>query len=121
MNVVHLIGNLGKDPETKTLEGGVKVTSFTLATSKKFKDKSGNRQELTEWHNIVLFRGLAEIAEKYVKKGNKVSISGEIQYKTWDDNEGNKRYMTQILGNDMIMLGGKENVTPIAEDNLPPF
>ncbi len=107
MNKVTLIGNVGKDPETKTLESGTKVTQFTLATSEKWKDKEGNKQEETTWHNIVLWRGLAEVAEKYVKKGSQLAIEGKITSRSYDDKEGVTRYITEIVGKDMKMLGSK--------------
>lgn len=104
VNKVTLIGNVGKDPETRYLDNGVPVTTFSLATSESFKNKTGERVTATEWHNIVLWRGLAEIAEKYVKKGDPLFIEGKIRTRTWEDKEGNRRYTTEIIGNNMIML-----------------
>jgi single-strand DNA-binding protein len=106
VNKVILIGNLGKDPEIMNLENGVKKASFSLATTETYKDKTGNRTSLTEWHNIVLWRGLAEVAESYLKKGNQIYLEGKIRSRSWDDKDGNKRYTTEIIGDFMQMLGG---------------
>lgn len=107
VNKVILVGNVGKDPEVRYLDNGVAVAQFSLATSETFKDKSGNRQTRTEWHNIVLWRGLAEVAEKYVKKGNPLYIEGKITNRSYDAQDGSKRYITEIVGNEMKMLGSK--------------
>jgi single-strand DNA-binding protein len=107
INKVILIGNLGKDPEVRHLEGGVAVARFPLATSETFKDKNGERQERTEWHNIVVWRGLAEVAEKYVKKGQSVYIEGRIRTNSYQDKDGVQRYNTEIVADNMTMLGGK--------------
>lgn len=107
INKVILIGNLGKDPEIFTFENGVKKASFSLATTESYKDKEGNRVDQTEWHNIVLWRGLAEVAEKYLGKGNQIYLEGKIKTRVWDDKDGNKRYTTEIYGDNMTMLGGR--------------
>jgi len=107
VNKVILIGNLGKDPEVRHLEGGVAVARFPIATSETFKDKSGQRQERTEWHNIVVWRGLAEVAEKYLRKGNSVFIEGRIRTNSYQDKEGVQRYSTEIVADNMTMLGGR--------------
>ncbi len=117
VNKVILIGNLGKDPEVRSLESGVKVAKFSLATTETYKDKEGVRQQITEWHNIVLWRGLAEVAEKYLKKGNQLYVEGRIKSSSWDDKEGIKRYTTEIVGDNMTMLGGKRNDE--STDNKP--
>lgn len=104
VNKVILIGNLGKDPEVRHLEGGVAVARFPLATSESYKDKSGQRVEKTEWHNIVLWRGLAEVAEKYLRKGQSVFIEGKIRTTQYQDKEGNQRYSTEIVADNMTML-----------------
>ena len=104
VNKVILIGNVGKDPEVKHLENGTVLTKFPLATSETYK-KDNEKVTNTEWHNIVLFRSQAEIAEKYVKKGDALYIEGKIRTRSWDDQDGNKRYMTEIVGNNMQMLG----------------
>ncbi|WP_299709135.1 single-stranded DNA-binding protein [uncultured Pontibacter sp.] len=108
VNKVILIGNLGKDPEVRHLEGGVAVARFPIATSETFKDKNGDRQERTEWHNIVLWRGLAEVAEKYLRKGQSVFIEGKIRTNSYQDKEGVQRYSTEIVADNMTMLGGRE-------------
>ena len=97
LNKVILVGNLGKDPEVRHLEGGVAVASFSLATSESYKDKAGQRIEQTEWHNIVVWRALAESAEKYLKKGMTIYIEGKLRTRSSDD-KGYKRYMTEIVG-----------------------
>jgi single-strand DNA-binding protein len=104
-----LIGNLGKDPEVRAIPSGVKVANFPIATSESYNDKSGQRVEKTEWHNIVMWRGLAEVAEKYLKKGNPVFIEGRLQTRSWDDQSGQKRYMTEIVADNMVMLGGRKD------------
>lgn len=107
VNKVILVGNLGKDPEVRHLESGAVVANFPIATTETYKDKSGNRQEQTEWHNIVLWRGLAEVAEKYLRKGNQVYIEGKLRSRSWEDKEGNTRYITEVIGDNMTMLGSK--------------
>lgn len=105
VNKVILVGNVGKDPEIKYLESGVAVAQFSLATSESFKDKSGQRTSRTEWHNVVLWRGLAEVAEKYVKKGQMLYIEGKISNRSYDAQDGTKRYISEIVGSEMKMLG----------------
>ena len=112
VNKAILIGNLGRDPETRTLESGVKVTKFPMATTETFKNKDGVKTDQTEWHNIVLWRGLAEVAEKYLRKGDSVYIEGKISYRQWDDKDGNKRYTTDIVADNMTMLGGARRDDP---------
>ncbi len=109
INKVILVGNLGKDPETFTFENGVKKVSFSLATTESYKDKEGNKIDQTEWHNVVLWRGLADVAEKYLSKGSQVYIEGKIKTRAWDDKDGNKRYTTEIYGDNMTMLGGRRD------------
>ena len=109
INKVILVGNLGKDPEVRHLEGGASVANFTLATSETYKDKNGNRNEQTEWHSIVVWRGLADVAEKYLKKGMTIYIEGKLRTRSWDDKEGNKRYTTEIVGDSFTILSKKEN------------
>ena len=111
VNKVILVGNLGKDPETYTFNNGVKKVSFSLATSESYKDKEGNRIDKTEWHNIVVWRGLADVAEKYLNKGNKVYIEGKIKTRSWEDKDGIKRYTTEIYGDNMTMLSGKKQAS----------
>jgi single-strand DNA-binding protein len=110
INKVILVGNLGKDPEVRYLEGGTAVANFPIATSETYKDKnSGEKKTNTEWHNIVLWRGLAEIAEKYLKKGAQVYIEGKLKTRQWQDKEGNNRYSTEIVGDNLQMLGRKDD------------
>ena len=120
VNKVILVGNLGKDPEVRHLEGGVAVASFSLATSEVYKDKTGTRQEQTEWHNIVVWRGLADIAEKYLKKGMTIYVEGKLRTRSWDDKEGHKRYTTEIVGDTFTILSKKENANSsgTANDSL---
>jgi single-strand DNA-binding protein len=107
VNKVILVGNVGKDPDIRYLEGGTAVCSFPLATSETYRNRDGERITSTEWHNIVLWRGLAEIAERYVKKGSQLYIEGRIRTRSWDDRDGNKRYTTEIIADNMQMLGRK--------------
>jgi single-strand DNA-binding protein len=108
VNKVILIGNLGKDPEIKYTSTGTPVAKFSLATNEKYKDKSGQWQERTEWHNIIAWQRLAEIVGEYVKKGSKLYIEGRIQTNSWDDKEsGQKKYRTEIVANDLVLLSGR--------------
>lgn len=125
VNKVILIGNLGKDPEVRSLEGGAKVASFSLATNEVFKGKDGNKVEQTEWHNIVVWRGLAELAEKYLRKGSQIYLEGKIKTRSWDDKDGNKRYTTEIVGDNMTFLGkpmsdSQNNPPTHSSDDAPP-
>jgi single-strand DNA-binding protein len=108
VNKVILVGNLGKDPEIRYMPNGNAVANLTLATSESWKDKqTGDQQEKTEWHRIVMFRRLAEIAGEYLKKGSQVYIEGKLQTRKWQDNSGNDRYTTEIVADEMQMLGGR--------------
>ena len=107
VNKVILIGRLGKDPETRYMPNGEAVTNVTLATSENWKDKSGVKQEKTEWHNLVFYRRLAEVAGEYLKKGSMVYVEGKLQTRKWQDKEGRDRYTTEIIADQMQMLGGK--------------
>ncbi len=107
VNKVILIGNLGKDPEVRYSPGGSAVANITLATSEGWKDKEGNTQEKTEWHRVVFFSRLAEIAGEYLKKGSKVYIEGKLQTRKWQDKEGQDRYTTEVVANEMQMLDSK--------------
>lgn len=109
VNKVILIGRLGKDPETRYMTNGDAVTNATLATSERWKDKAGEPQEKTEWHSLVFYRRLAEIAGEYLKKGAQVYIEGKLQTRKWQDKEGKDRYTTEIIVNEMTMLGGKRD------------
>src|SRR5574344_1834157 len=97
LNKVMLIGNVGRDPEVRHLESGVVTASFTLATTERYKDRNGEQKEQTEWHNIVCWRSLAEIAEKYVRKGSSLYVEGKIRNRSYNDKEGNTKYITEIL------------------------
>src|ERR1017187_362192 len=107
VNKAMIIGHLGKDPETRYMTNGDAVTSFSIATSETWKDKSGEKQEKTEWHNIVLFKRLAEIAGEYLHKGSLVYIEGKLTTEKWQDKEGKDRYTTKIIANELKMLSGK--------------
>jgi single-strand DNA-binding protein len=108
VNKVILVGNLGRDPEMRSTQGGQPVANFSVATSRKFKDKDGNRQEQTEWHNIVCFGRQAEIAGQYLTKGKKVFIEGRLQTRNWDDKEsGKKQYRTEVICENFQMLDSR--------------
>jgi single-strand DNA-binding protein len=110
VNKVILIGNLGKDPEIRRLENGAVVASFSIATSETYIEKStGERRETTDWHNIVAWRGLAEVIEKYLRKGTKIYVEGKLKTRTWQDKEGNNRYTTEVLAEEMTILSRPEN------------
>jgi len=123
VNKVILIGNLGKDPEVRYLDNGVAVANMSIATTENYKNKEGDRVSQTEWHDVVLWRGLAEIAEKYLKKGSSVYIEGKIRTNKWVDKDENTRYKTEILADKLNMLGrsvnSDDNNTPSTEDDLP--
>ncbi|MBA4321466.1 MAG: single-stranded DNA-binding protein [Odoribacter sp.] len=103
-NRVQLIGNLGMDPETKTLDSGKKVSKFSLATSESYKNADGKKVEETTWHNIVAWNGIADVAGKYLKKGHQVAIEGRIVYRTYEDKNKVTKHVTEIVVNDMLML-----------------
>ncbi len=109
VNKVILVGNLGKDPEVRHIDGGNVVANFSIATTEGYRDKNGERRERTEWHNVVLWRGLAGVAEKYLKKGSQVYIEGRLQTRSWEDKDGNTRYTTEVIGNNLVMLGRASN------------
>ena len=104
-NKATILGNLGADPEVRTTSGGTKVATLSVATSRQWKDAEGADQEKTEWHRIICWEGLADICEKYLKKGDQVFIEGPIEYQKWEDKEGTTRYSTEIRGRELIMLG----------------
>src|SRR3954469_9657315 len=108
VNKVILVGHLGKDPEARSLEGGVSVVSFPLATSESF-NKDGRKIEQTEWHNIVMWRGLADVAAKFLQKGKLVYIEGKIRTRSFEDREGIKKYTTEIVAENFTMLGRKSD------------
>jgi single-strand DNA-binding protein len=109
VNKVILVGNLGKDPEVRHLENGTAVANFPIATSESYKDKQGNRVDQTEWHNVVVWRKLAEIAENYLKKGSQIYLEGKLRTRSWDDPQGNKKYTTEVVADTFTMLGRKED------------
>jgi len=109
VNKVILVGHLGKDPEVRHLENGTSVANFTLATSESYKDKAGNRIDQTEWHNIVVWRGLADVAEKFLKKGSQIYLEGKIRTRSWEDQTGNKKYTTEIVADTFNMLSKRDD------------
>ncbi len=113
VNKVILVGRLGKDPDVKKMTNGESVTNVTLATSENWKDKSGQKQEKTEWHNLVFYRRLAEIAGQYLQKGSQVYVEGKLQTRKWQTKEGQDRYTTEIIVSEMQMLSGKSGVQPL--------
>jgi single-strand DNA-binding protein len=108
VNKVILVGNLGRDPEVRFMPNGDAVCNFSIATTDSWKDKAGAKQERTEWHNIVMYRKLAEIAGEYLKKGRPVYVEGRLQTRKWQDKDGNDKYTTEIIGDQMQMLGSKD-------------
>ena len=104
VNRVMLIGNLGKDSDVQFLEGNIGVAKFPLATTETFKDRSGKLISQTEWHTVVLWRGLAELAQKYLHKGSLVYIEGRLRTRSWEDKEGNRKFATEVVGDNLIML-----------------
>jgi len=118
VNKVILIGNLGRDPEVKKLDNGATLASFSMATSESYTDKqTGQKIEHTDWHDIVLWRGLAEVAEKYLKKGMKIYVEGRLKKRSWQDREGNTRYNVEIVGDEMTILSKPEK----PEKQSPPY
>ena len=108
LNKVILIGNLGADPEVREMPDGTKMAKFSIATSERYTNKAGEKISNTDWHNIVLWRGTAEVAEKYLKKGDSVCIEGKLKTRSWEDENGNKKYATDVQGDSMTMLGSKK-------------
>ena len=111
VNKVILVGNLGKDPEVRHLDGGISVANFTLATNEYYKDKQGARVERTEWHNISAWRGLAELAEKYLKKGSQVYVEGKLRTRQYQDKDQQTRYITEVIAEEISLLGGRPGGT----------
>src|SRR5437763_11827658 len=108
VNKAILVGNVGQDPEVKYTASGVPVAKLSVATNERFKDKEGQWQDRTEWHNVVAWQRLAEIAGEYLKKGRSVYIEGRLQTRSWDDKDGQKHYKTEVVANDLVLLGGRE-------------
>lgn len=123
INKVILVGNVGGDPEVRTTESGVKVARIRLATSERYTDKqSGERKELTEWHTITLWRGLADIVDRYVHKGSQLYIEGRLRTREWTDTNNIKRYTTEILADNMQLLGSRgdgQSAAPVAAPSVP--
>lgn len=108
VNKVFLLGHVGKDPEVRAIPSGTKVANFSLATDESYMDKKTNQKvQKTEWHNLVAWSGLADVCEKYVKKGSKLHIDGHLQTRSWDGNDGKKHYMTEIVVDNLVLLGDK--------------
>lgn len=104
VNKVLLIGNLGKDPDVQHLEGNIAVAKFPLATTETYKDRTGKLVSQTEWHTVVLWRGLAELAQKFLHKGSLIYVEGRLRTRSWEDKEGNKKFATEVVGDNLIML-----------------
>lgn len=134
VNRVMLIGNLGKDPDVHHLEGNIAVAKFPLATTETYKDRSGKLISQTEWHTVVLWRGLAELAQKYLHKGSLVYIEGRLHTRSWEDKEGSRKFATEVVGDNLIMLDKRadsshgqgsipadRNIEGISSADEPPF
>jgi single-strand DNA-binding protein len=127
-----LIGNLGKDPDVQFLEGNIAVAKFPLATTETYKDRTGKLVSQTEWHTVVLWRGLAELAQKYLHKGSLIYVEGRLRTRSWEDKEGNKKFATEIVGDNLIMLdkrgehggpahGHNEGIEGFSSEDVPPL
>ena len=113
LNKVLLIGNVGKDPEVRHLESGAAVATITLATSERYRDRNGEMRELTEWHTVIAWRQLADLAENYIRKGSQIYVEGKIRSRSWDDQNGQKRYVTEIQADTIQLLGRRgDNTAP---------
>ena len=119
LNKVMLIGRLGKDPEIRYTQDGSPVANFSLATSEMWTDKSGTRQERTEWHNIVAWRKLADLSKRYLSKGRQVYVEGRLQTREWDDRDGNKRRTTEIVATQMVLIGSRPEGAESAAASSP--
>ena len=120
LNKVILIGNLGADPESREMPDGTKLTKFSIATTERYTNKEGEKISNTEWHNIVLWRGLAEVAEKYLNKGDSVCIEGKLKTRSWEDDNGVKKYATDIQADNMTMLGSRRESDSSQSGYVPP-
>jgi single-strand DNA-binding protein len=119
VNRVMLIGNLGKDPDVQHLEGNIAVAKFPLATTETYKDRAGKLVSQTEWHTVVLWRGLAELAQKYLHKGSLIYVEGRLRTRSWEDKEGNKKFATEVVGDNLIMLDKRgEGHVHLAQEGL---
>lgn len=127
INKVILLGNVGAEPEFRALDGGKKVARIRVATTERYTDQQGNKQEQTEWHNVTLWGGLADVVDKYVHKGSQVFIEGKIRTREWTDKDNQKRFTTEIMANEMKLLGRPKDaneapaVAPVAETPAPPI
>jgi len=126
LNQVQLIGTVGNDPEVRTVQGGAKVASFRLATTERFKDRDGNRQEQTEWHQITVWNNKADFVEKFVHKGSNLFLEGKLRTRQWQDQQGNKRYTTEVVADNIQMLDKRSNqniasaaTSEAGDDDLP--
>ena len=129
MNKAMIIGNLGNDPELRYTQNQTPVATFSVASTERWKDSDGNKQEHTEWHRVVVWKGLAEVCNEHLSKGSKVFIEGKLRTRKWEDQDGNIRYSTEIIARDLEMLGGRqeetasqpneENVEPPMPDDVP--
>lgn len=129
MNKAMIIGNLGNDPEIRYTQDGIPVATFSVATTERWKDGEGNRQEHTDWHRVVAWRGLAEVCGEHLSKGSKVFIEGKLRTRKWEDQNGNTRYTTEIIARDLEMLGGRQQDNggsppnqeepPMPDDDVP--
>ena len=117
VNKVILLGNLGKDPEVKAIDNGRKVARFTLATTESYRNQQGERVDQTEWHNVVFWGPVVDVIDKYLKKGNQVYVEGKINNRSYDDKDGNKKYITEIVGQTLTLLGGKPQASGDNESN----
>lgn len=121
LNQVHLIGTVGNDPEVRATQGGAKVASFRLATTERYKDRDGNRQEQTEWHNITVWNNRADFVEKYIHKGSNLFIEGKLRTRQWTDQQGNKRYTTEVSAENIQLLDkptGSQSAQPAQAENF---
>ncbi|MDE3124081.1 MAG: single-stranded DNA-binding protein [Bacteroidota bacterium] len=130
VNRVMLIGNLGKDPDLQVLDGNIGVAKFPLATTETYKDRNGKLVSQTEWHTVVLWRGLADLAQKYLHKGSLIYVEGRLRTRSWEDKEGNKKFATEVVGDNLIMLDKRadghsgnhpDNTEGYGGDDLPPI
>ena len=132
VNRVMLIGNLGKDPDVQHLEGNIAVAKFPLATTETYKDRAGKLVSQTEWHTVVLWRGLAELAQKYLHKGSLIYVEGRLRTRSWEDKEGNKKFATEVVGDNLIMLDkrgeghampglGHDAIEGFSSEDVPPM
>ncbi len=119
INKATLIGNLGSDPEIRSTPSGSRVVTLSIATNRRWTNRAGEMQEETQWHRVVAWNKMAEIAEQYLKKGDRVYVEGRIQYRQWEDQNGQTRYTTEIVANDMVMLGGRAAGADVELEKAP--